>query len=423
MLSDVTAKHVCALRKLKVAQPWDIKIDPSLNALDNSNKLTSEVLDCEFTHWAPNCATFTRAREKPISYNKHGPPPLRSDQHPAGLPCIIHGPDCMNKERVIKDTAMANLAAQTALRCHQAGLGFSIEHPGRSIALHLPSWIELLAQPGVLSIHHHHCMFAGCTHRKFQVLITNVPELKDCIGLICDNSGTCNRTGPPHPSWKHSIDPASGRINEFATGKLSEYPSGFCASFAQGLTKWLHGRPCNRSCAFMEVFSGPNAPLSKAVESSLVTLTQQSAPTNWTQLRQDESKRVSDYIASTRTPAAMPNNKTGLTLSDYQKRDLESGRQPKWSSKHQLIADGLSCPNEHIRLARMLQHPGAQLASVSEEQMSCVRAVVHSPQKTVYDRMQTVLEIERLASELSAENDALVHSHAGCTFKCALRHR
>ena len=59
-----------------------------------------------FAWWAPPCGTSTRAREKP-----GGPPPLRTDQHPDGIPGLA-GRDAV---RVAKANAVYAFCVNTCL--------------------------------------------------------------------------------------------------------------------------------------------------------------------------------------------------------------------------------------------------------------------------------------------------------------------
>ena len=49
---------------------------------------------------------------------------------------------------------------------------------------------------------------------------------------------------------------------------------------------------------------------------------------------------------------------SGKPLSRYQRAELATGRQPRWSSSQPLIEDGLCDPLQHFEIAKKLQHPG-----------------------------------------------------------------
>jgi hypothetical protein len=120
----------------RVLQPWDLARDAKLDVLKHTEKLNEQLNDTTVSHWAPNCATFSRAREFPIPGVKNPPVPLRSSDYPEGLPDL-----CSSKrQRVSDDTAMAVTAAETCKMRHLQGAYFSLEHPLRSYARDLKSW-------------------------------------------------------------------------------------------------------------------------------------------------------------------------------------------------------------------------------------------------------------------------------------------
>ena len=138
-----------------IKDPWDVLIDPEKNVLKHREQLCNDARTSSVSHWGPNCATFTRAREIEMPGVPKAPKPLRSNAYPEGLPEVldqarlnVHG---KNRQRVIDDTIMANLAADECLLAHRAGNGFTLEHPGRSIALNLDSWVRLMQEPCVFT--------------------------------------------------------------------------------------------------------------------------------------------------------------------------------------------------------------------------------------------------------------------------------
>lgn len=87
-------------------------------------------------------------------------------------------------KRLRDDTTMADMSVEGCLRARKSQKIFSLEHPGRSLALHLPSWQELMRQDGVFRVDYTACMFEGGGRRKAQVLIVNRDEFKALgIGL------------------------------------------------------------------------------------------------------------------------------------------------------------------------------------------------------------------------------------------------
>ena len=248
-----------------ISVPWDNLIDKSRDVIKNGDFFRDEQEAAEASHWGPNCATFSRARERPIPGVKNPPPQLRSLDEPRGLPFLNQPSWRKTKERVDRDTYMADLAAKSCLRDHRRGKIFSLEHPGNSIALKLDSWIELMNEPGIFKIYHHHCMFHPCTKRKYQILITNNRDLEHKIGRICLDKRVCTRTGQPHEEFRHQIE--NGRVVRYGTEGSSEYPKELCDIQSASMLEAIRERRTpGTKYSFIEIFSGPNAPLTKSAE-------------------------------------------------------------------------------------------------------------------------------------------------------------
>ena len=59
-------KVILGKRKLMVEDPWDLKRGAQYNVFTNRRDLNMRVKRSKVGHFAPNCVTFTRAREIPI---------------------------------------------------------------------------------------------------------------------------------------------------------------------------------------------------------------------------------------------------------------------------------------------------------------------------------------------------------------------
>ena len=129
--------------------------------------LLEECRAASVSHWAPNCSTFSRAREKPIPGVLFSPKPFRSVDHPKGIPEVLKGLKPSKRKKLRDDTTMADLAAEECLVSHRSGRYFSLEHPFNSIARHLPSWRVLQREKGVHTTQYHSCMFNGSNPTAF----------------------------------------------------------------------------------------------------------------------------------------------------------------------------------------------------------------------------------------------------------------
>ena len=99
--------------------------------------------------WACPCSTFSRAREKRLSYSADGGPPvLRSDEHPKG----VSGLSPRGQARVDTDTLLACRAADWAEHSLSTGSTLTvIENPRRSLLWALPEQQRLQEhEPGSL---------------------------------------------------------------------------------------------------------------------------------------------------------------------------------------------------------------------------------------------------------------------------------
>ena len=79
-------------------------------------------------HGAPPCGTASRARDKPLSDDQHGPPPLRSEEYPMGFPWITG----VWKDKLNSANAIYIFVAAFCFWLNTLNVGWSIENPGRS---------------------------------------------------------------------------------------------------------------------------------------------------------------------------------------------------------------------------------------------------------------------------------------------------
>ena len=218
----------------RIHPPWDLLRGRCV--FKHRDALVGEVNDSDLSHFAPNCATFSRAREIPIRGVRNCPRPVRNESCPQGIPSEVEALSKRGRKRLADDTEMADLSANFCLERANKKKGFTLEHPGNSIALHLPSWKRLIDHPDVRVVYYHTCMFEGSRRRKYQVLITNRAEFVAFIGRKCTGS-VCQRTGLEHLRWRPTV--SGGQVVQFQTGDEREYPLGFCEQYAQAAKEVL----------------------------------------------------------------------------------------------------------------------------------------------------------------------------------------
>lgn len=140
---------------------------------------------------------------------KDPPRPVRSETYPQGIPEELSKMSGRSPKRLRDDTAMADLSALKCLSARRSGKTFAFEHPGRSLALRLPTWKELMRQDGVEVIHYTTCMFRGSRRRKAQVLITNRKTFRP-MGRVRKGFSICDRTGLKHFRWRPTVSGGKG---------------------------------------------------------------------------------------------------------------------------------------------------------------------------------------------------------------------
>ncbi len=244
--------------------PWDIKRGGAGRGLLEAGPRALcelQVAASRMTHFAPNCVTLYRARDKPPKGATRWTPRLRSNLHPRGLPQLWTTPTRKGKgERVEKDNCMVDWAIEECIKAAKEGRGFSLESPLRAYLWLFPRAVELEEMEGTIDIDYTACMFSPGTRRKKQRLRTNRKGLVAALSRCCEEDKVCARTLVAHASWDPSLN-KDGSVKEFRTGPEAEYPAEWCQLFAAAI---VAEEACDLKKAgnfiFSEVVSGPAAP-------------------------------------------------------------------------------------------------------------------------------------------------------------------
>ena len=392
-----------------------------------ADELEGAFVKSKVSHWAPNCSTFSRARERPIPGVKFPPKPLRSDSCPRGIPEEISKLPSPKRRKVEDDTKMAESAANHCIQAHREGKFFSLEHPKNSIARKLPSWEELESMEGVMCTEYHTCMFYPSERKKSQCLIHNIPALAAPLGKLCQGP-VCQRTGKKHKDWRPRVE--KGRVQSFATGEEREYPSEFCTTYANALEEMRN----DEDFVFLEVFSGPNAPLSHAVAKAvgetlgeprssisdpMATTTERSRGGPCT--REDGKPReIGSHSSESHPGGIVPAAHPCIPEEShrkYRQDAVASGKQPSYGKRVQLIPDGLNCPGQHFRLAQKLQHPFSSLEPLKADHERVVECLKREGKEILKNRLKSLHALETLVKDLRQEQEVANRSAAWTTKK------
>ena len=205
----------------EVVTPIDIEIDKDLDVSRPSVRRAIHAVlpQVILIAGAMSCATKSRAREK-----QPGPPPLRSEESPRGLPGIPE----RSQQRVDADNYSSDylLALHTWIAQH--GLGGLRENPLRSLHWWDPIELHVTQQSTWHDLDYDACVFGGA-RKKSQRFRHNIPELAALPAVRC---------GHVHDPRKWSSPVEGG----FATFAEAEYTPSLVFTLAVACTAWAASR-------------------------------------------------------------------------------------------------------------------------------------------------------------------------------------
>eukprot|EP00435_Cladocopium_sp_Y103_P013398 s4340_g3.t1 len=168
-------------------------------------------------HAAQPCGTASRARDMPLSAAQHGPPPLRSEEHPLGLPWITG----VWRDKLESANAIYLLLAAFCFWLNSLDIGWSIENPGHSYLWSIEDYKFLMAV--AFFILYHSCVH-GSERKKLTGILTNRKQFDVLAGYCQDDHA--------HLPWTRTAE--DGKVI-FDTSKEAAYPKLFCYRFASVL--------------------------------------------------------------------------------------------------------------------------------------------------------------------------------------------
>ena len=170
-------------------------------------------------HFAPSCGTASRAREK-----APGPPPLRSDVHPDGLPNLKDS----DRQRVEAANESYRAMITIAMFAISLGISISVENPKNSLfckCSFVVLFLEWLPQYHVCEFQH--CMHGGRRNKFTHWMSCNPRNLTvdmfQSLRLLCDQQHQ-------HASWAPYIDEHGRQV--FPTASEAAYPELLCTRVA-----------------------------------------------------------------------------------------------------------------------------------------------------------------------------------------------
>ena len=196
------------------------------------NELTSLIDEGHFTavHAAPPCTTCSIARFYPAEGKDRGPPPVRTYDHPDGLPSSelppTHAKELAKHNEIIRRTCLL------VARAHAAGAHISLENPAdrsdptsplfthrQHGSLWRTSWYQALqSEASLQKVTFAMCML-GSDYQKYTTIAYNA-ELHPSLGPLATQS--CS-----HPPGTHKLR-VGGREPDgtWASPRAAAYPTG-----------------------------------------------------------------------------------------------------------------------------------------------------------------------------------------------------
>ena len=175
---------------------------------------------------APPCGTATRAREKRIrvdNVNRRGPPPLRSDAFPEGIPAALQGARPFTKhdaDRLQQSNCIYLFICKLMTRAHALKVHWWVENPKNSLMWATNAFKDLALLASVQKVDLQACMF-GSLRPKWTSFLTNISRFSE-LALECDHSH-------PHAPWQVQN---TARGQTFDTASEAEYPPALCQAMA-----------------------------------------------------------------------------------------------------------------------------------------------------------------------------------------------
>lgn len=161
-----------------------------------------------WVHFGTPCGTASKARSRRMSATSHGPPPLRSELFPLGLPKLPGN----NLARVRSANILYSFTCKlistlcTLERCRAT-----------------PYWKRVQTSTNPFLVELHYCVFGG-RRKKHTCIATNCETVLE-MNVLCDGQHD-------HLPWAFS----SGK---FATSDQAEYPVGFCKELSSCVFRFL----------------------------------------------------------------------------------------------------------------------------------------------------------------------------------------
>ena len=167
-------------------------------------------------HLAPVCGTASRARE--IRLLPTDPRPLRSREHPDGLPNLAGSELC----RVQIANQLVDFACELFQKATRKDILVTMENPSNSYFWSTSFFISLWRSVEIYCADFQVCMYGG-SRAKWTRFVANFYSITE-LSIECDNKHD-------HAPWRFAAGPDGKRVR--ATSLESQYPRKLCIAVSQ----------------------------------------------------------------------------------------------------------------------------------------------------------------------------------------------
>ena len=187
-----------------------------------------------FVHFAPPWGTCSRAREIRLrDVPGGGPPPLRSEEHPLGLP-DLHRDHPHEVCRVQAANSLYSFVASCIAVLNVRDIPWSVENPANSLLWYIPELVNIAAAPEVDRVEFQLCAYQGARPRWTCLLHRPGGSLAG-LRATCPGVSTSHQ----HEPWGRT---ASGKL---ATSLETVYPEQLCQKLAKLMLNVLKVAPAH----------------------------------------------------------------------------------------------------------------------------------------------------------------------------------
>ena len=150
-------------------------------------------------HFAPVCGTASKAREIPRPEVNVAPRPLRSREHPLGLPTLSPG----EQQRVDVANELFRYTCELFAFCVRRGILATMENPRCSYLWMIPCVLELQRTYPLFATDFQACMY-GSMRDKWTRIVASFQEITQ-LDAACDRSHK-------HLGWGFTTDAQGARF-------------------------------------------------------------------------------------------------------------------------------------------------------------------------------------------------------------------